>query len=116
MTNLLSETKAWCCPFTDTVTVSKYLLFVNKNCLKKATPHPGYGQIVCNNPTCKRKMFVSRLKKVINVELLLTSKKEDTKQIKVALTDSTIINATDMNKEEIKIENDLLSLKDYDVT
>lgn len=61
-------------------------------------------------------MFVSRLKKVINVELLLTSKKEDTKQIKVTLTDSTIINATDMNKEEIKIENDLLSLKDYDVT
>ena len=60
-------------------------------------------------------MFVSRLKKVINVELLLTSKKEDTKQIKVTLTDSTIINATDMNKEEIKIENDLLSLKDYDV-
>lgn len=61
-------------------------------------------------------MFVSRLKKVINVELLLTSKKEDTKQIKVTLTDSTIINATDMNKEEIKIENDLLSLKDYDLT
>ena len=61
-------------------------------------------------------MFFSRLKKVINVELLLTSKKEDTKQIKVTLTDSTIINATDMNKEEIKIENDLLSLKDYDVT
>ena len=61
-------------------------------------------------------MFVSRFKKVINVELLLTSKREDTKQVKVTLSDSTLINATDMNKEEIKIENDLLSLKDYDVT
>ena len=61
-------------------------------------------------------MFVSRFKKVINVELFLTSKREATKQIKVTLSDSTLINATDMNKEEIKIENDLLSLKDYDVT
>lgn len=61
-------------------------------------------------------MFVSRFKKVINVELLLTSKREDTKQVKVTLSDSTLINATDMNKEEIKTENDLLSLKDYDVT
>ena len=71
---------------------------------------------MCNNSTCKRKMFVSRFKKVINVELLLTSKREDTKQVKVTLSDSTLINATDMNKEEIKTENDLLSLKDYDVT
>ena len=72
--DLSSETKAWCCSFTDSVKVSKYLLCVNKNFRKKVTPHPYYEKVVCNNPTCKRKMFVSRCKKAVNLELLLTGK------------------------------------------
>ena len=82
---LLSGTKTWCCPFTDSVKLNKYLLCVDKDCHKKVTPHRGNEKIMCNNPTCIRKMLFSRYQKVINAGLLLIDKEYDLKQITVTL-------------------------------
>ena len=70
---------------------------------------------MCNNPTCKRNTFVSRCKKAVNAELLLTDKKGDTK-ITVILFNPIFVNVIEMNKEESETEDDSLSLKDYGIT
>ena len=111
-----SETKTWGCLFIDSVKVNKYLLCVVRDCRKKEKPNPGNESVLCKNPTCKRKMFVSQCKKAINAELLLTDKEDDTKQITFTLFDQTLFNVIDMNKKGSEIEDDLWSLKDYDIT
>ena len=60
-------------------------------------------------------MLVSRYKKAINAEFLLTGKENDTEQIKVTSFDPVLVNVIYMEEEESETENDLLSLKDYDM-
>ena len=75
--DISSETKTWCCPFVDSVEVNEYLLCADKDCRKKVTPHLGNEKVLCNSPTCKRKIFLSQCKSVINADILLTDKKDN---------------------------------------
>lgn len=60
-----------------------------------------------NNPTCKRKRFLSRCENAVNAELLLSDKEDETKQITVTLLDPTLVNVIDVNKGESDIADDL---------
>ena len=114
--DLSLETKTWYCQFIVSIKFNKYPLCIDKNCCKKVTPHPVDGRVVCNNPTCKRKIFVSQCKTAVNAELLLTDQEDDTKKTTATSFDSTLVNVVGMNKEKSEIEDDLLSLKNFDIT
>ena len=97
-----------CCPFINSVKINKYLLCVVRDCRKKVTPNPGNEKVLCQNPTCKRNIFVGQSKKGNNAELKSNNNNEDNaKQITFILFDQTLDNVINMNQKGSEIEDDL---------
>ena len=56
-----------CCPDAVSVKTTEYKCCVNISFQKKVIPFPGETTVKCNNPTCRRKMKVSRCKSTFTI-------------------------------------------------
>ena len=96
-----------CCPEVVSVKNMEYKCCVNIGCQKKIVPFPGEMTVKCNNPTCRRKMKVSRCKSTFTIEVTL---EDDKMEQQVVTMFPNMVNKPFKKKSVDQIEDELLSV------